>query len=361
MALAAGRRRRRQHDARRLEDASALAMRMTLRGGEDFPGADLKSYSPRARQKEYLGELLGSVTPVPGLEECRDMPWKCLKYDSHWRDVLAMCMPPSELSMHGVLNHGHIEDDREMEEGDADELPAAYLISRSARALKEVAKDVEGGRFGSFHLFVSGPTGEKDWEPFTGEEMGVSEEAAKKRLACADDVFCDFIALEEDMFELGIRDCYPHIHQEGVAKDKTDDALFKCADGLLNFLITCGLSPIIRAQKGTPAEQVGRLLEERIASEMAGMTPKSDAKVGVMRRPLVVIADRTADIPIMLHHACTYQALLNDIMGMHVNAVSLVETAPGGAEGEESAKGKGAERRNITVTVPLSREYDTFW
>jgi hypothetical protein len=92
---------------------------LILRGGSDTAEGGPKLYSPRMKQKAVIEHFLGRMqAPLPlpegddgrgdgdaqrGGEATRpDEPWKAVRYDSHWRDVLAMCIPPSELTMHGT-------------------------------------------------------------------------------------------------------------------------------------------------------------------------------------------------------------------------------------------------------------------
>ena len=92
---------------------------LMLRGGSDMSEGGPKLYSPRLKQKEVIEHFLGRMQaplPLPEADDGQgggdvqgggqatrpDTPWKAVRYDSHWRDVLAMCIPPSELTMHGA-------------------------------------------------------------------------------------------------------------------------------------------------------------------------------------------------------------------------------------------------------------------
>jgi hypothetical protein len=53
---------------------------------------------------------------------------------------------------------------------------------------------------------------------------------------------------DHDFFELGLRDCYSRMHAASPPEVAVLER--RIADGLYNVMATCGLLPIIRAQKG---------------------------------------------------------------------------------------------------------------
>lgn len=228
--------------------------------------------------------------------------------------------------------------------------------------MERVASDVEREMYGSFYLHASAPTQETDWGPLT--EI-VPEQTAQEKIKAVGEVSFDFIALEDDVFELGVRDSYAHLHQEGVPETVRKTALDRVSAGLFNFINTCHLKPIIRAQKGTPAEEVAEQVCARLEELLHDEQPKQDdqqpdelpSHSDCMNRPLIIVTDRITDLSIMLHHACTYQALVHDLLGTHINAVSLTEIVEGS---HDSVNATNATKTH-TMTMPLTKEFDDFW
>ena len=66
-------------------------------------------------------------------------------------------------------------------------------------------------------------------------------------------------------------------------------------------------------------------------------------------RPLLVLADRSLDLMAPLHHPWTYQALLNDLLGLTSNRLTLTDEA---ASGQSKAK---------TKSYDLNSTDDKFW
>ena len=334
----------------------------------------LANYSLVQRQRAHIEEALMHVgRAVDPAEAGATLPFKALLYDPHWRDILALSMPVSELCLHGVLAHGTLH---QASKASSEAAPAVYLVQPTRANLDLVAQDAERRAFRSQHIFASGPTSDAVVADF---EKALP--SPRPRLEWVD-IHLDFLAIGPHVFELGLRDCYKRLHASAAdpqkptqsrpgspppptSSDAADDVIEGTVNGLYNVLSTCHLRPIIRAQLGTRAQEVAdRLLvriRQRLAKDPAAFLPPpcppspppphggAQAAAGgpgegeSKRRPLLVIADRLIDIPIMLHHHCDYRPLVHDCLGIHVNAVTL----PGSNAGE-------------SLTWPLSAR-DSFW
>lgn len=73
-------------------------------------------------------------------------------------------------------------------------------------------------------------------------------------------------------------------------------------------------------------------------------------------RPHVLIVDRSMDLAQPLSHTSTYQALLDDLIGMQLNRVT-VQTVPT----LDSAGGGGGGGASATKTYDLDSDTDLFW
>ncbi len=140
-------------------------------------------------QRKSFDELFARVLPCEGEEEAKDLPFKVLVYDSHWRDVMSMCIKPSELVLHGVFHKEHLG---ERNKTSVPYLPAAYFLRSTKACMDLAAEDVEDELYGSYYVHVGGHTTMDHWKPLM---EGVSEEVGKLRVKSATDIFVDFISL----------------------------------------------------------------------------------------------------------------------------------------------------------------------
>ena len=106
--------------------------------------------------------------------------------------------------------------------------------------------------------------------------------------------------------------------------------------GVLSMIRVFGNIPIIRAPSGGAAEMLAMdvcsALRESLSPRGAAYSLFADAvsasaapvsSSGVSPRPLLLIVDRTSDMIPSLMHTSTYQALIDDLIGLHLNKVTV--------------------------------------
>ncbi|CAJ0958287.1 unnamed protein product, partial [Mesorhabditis belari] len=92
---------------------------------------------------------------------------------------------------------------------------------------------------------------------------------------------------------------------------------------------TLGLVPVIRASKDNAAEQIAIRLDQKLRDNLRdarnNLFAFKSVRAGQLSssRPVLIIADRSADLATMLHHTWTDQALVHDVLGLDQNRVSM--------------------------------------
>lgn len=93
-----------------------------------------------------------------------------------------------------------------------------------------------------------------------------------------------------------------------------------------------GQLPIIRCPRGNAAEMVARKLDSRLRDHLLSTSSSRSSGSGgnlfssataSLQRPLLVVLDRNVDLVPMLSHSWTYQALVNDVLEMKLNRVTV--------------------------------------
>ena len=93
--------------------------------------------------------------------------------------------------------------------------------------------------------------------------------------------------------------------------------------------------PIIRCPKGGAAEHVAVLLDKKLRDNLKARNNLfSEGVLGLssaLTRPLLCLFDRNFDLPTALQHTWTYKPMVQDVLGMKLNKVTLVsaEAGPG--------------------------------
>jgi hypothetical protein len=116
-----------------------------------------------------------------------------------------------------------------------------------------------------------------------------------------------------------------------------------------------GAIPIIRCPKGGAAELIATKLDRKLRDHILNSkdnlfsTNKKSAPGVPSARPVLVIVDRNVDLVPMLSHSWTYQSLVQDVLQMRLNRIT-VETA------DESNPAKGVTKKAYDLN-----SNDFFW
>lgn len=204
---------------------------------------------------------------------------------------------------------------------------AYYIIEESEKNVIQVTKDVQRCGFSEIHIaFLGGAEREMIMKLATSLKVPT----IVRRVV---DLYVGFESLEEKLFALGMQD----VNLESVVK------------GLVSMLVTLGVVPVIRAQKGGIAEKVAELMVERLRQCLDLFVGGKHGVASSFRRPLLLLMDRDFDLQAMMHHTWTYQALVHDCLGLKRNRVEL-KLQTGNTEG-----GRGG------ASHVLDSKVDDFW
>lgn len=94
-----------------------------------------------------------------------------------------------------------------------------------------------------------------------------------------------------------------------------------------------GTIPIIRCPKGGPAELIATKLDRKLRDHILNskdnlFSGNKKALPGVpSTRPVLILVDRNVDLVPMLSHSWTYQSLVQDVLGMRLNRITLDENS----------------------------------
>lgn len=171
------------------------------------------------------------------------------------------------------------------------------------------------------------------------------------------DQYLNFIVAEPDLFSLGLgNDSYWKINSAQTSDEDLDNIVDQIVSGLFDVSVTMGAIPIIRCPKGGAAELIATKLDRKLRDHILNSKDNlfsSNKKTGVAMpssRPVMVIVDRNVDLVPMLSHGWTYQSLVQDVLKMHLNRIT-VETL---VDESDPSKGKTKKAYDLNAT-------DFFW
>ena len=235
------------------------------------------------------------------------------------------------------------------------DVPAVYFVAPTSENIKRIAEDMKKTLYESYYLNFTSVLPKPLLEELASL---VARDGTGHLVQQVYDQYLDYIVLEPNLFELlppsstpspaaaaQQNGTSPNVHgvttYERLNDPKNEQAEIEAetdriAKGLFSTLATMGSLPIIRSPRGNAAELVARKLESKIREHLTTSRGSNLFSEGAgaasswsSSRPLLVVLDRNVDLVPMLAHSWTYQALVQDVLDLKLNRVTVVSTEQG--------------------------------
>ncbi|BGP53445.1 hypothetical protein JCM8202_001088 [Rhodotorula sphaerocarpa] len=302
----------------------------------------------RDKQRTALEQLL-ALNAAPGgpagTAGAQLPTWKVLVMDRTGQDVLATSLRVQDLRTAGVTLHVQLHADRPS----LPDVPAVYFVSPTSANIQRIAADLRRGLYAATYVNFTSALPKNLLEELAET---VAKDGTVENVEQVYDQHLDYLVLAPSLFSLApslssaspspstssappsssngladLRTTYEKLNDPRASEENIEDITDRVARGLFSVLVTMGQLPIIRAPRGNAAEMVARKLDSRLRDHMAssrGVNAFSgQGSEGSFGRSLLVILDRNVDLVPMLSHSWTYQALVNDVLGMKLNRVTV--------------------------------------
>lgn len=282
--------------------------------------------------------------------------WKVLILDKVSQEILATSMRVQDLRDQGVTLHMQLHSDRPP----LPDVPAVYFVEPTSENLKRIADDLARSLYESTYINFTSTLPRPLLEEFAAR---VARDGTAGSVSQVFDQFLDYIVLEPNLFSLlpgppgkpkasapvppttngtgkekeHQTTTYERLNDARCGQEEVELETDRIAKGLFSVMATLGAMPVIRCPRGNAAEMVARKLEGRIQEHIAtakGATNLFSAGSGganawSSNRPLLILLDRNVDLVPMLSHSWTYQALVNDVLDMKLNRITVTTTESG--------------------------------
>eukprot|EP00879_Flechtneria_rotunda_P018857 GHRR01019794.1.p1 GENE.GHRR01019794.1~~GHRR01019794.1.p1 ORF type:complete len:638 (+),score=249.45 GHRR01019794.1:780-2693(+) len=252
--------------------------------------------------------------------------YKVLILDRFCKDVIAPLLRVNELRSQGVTLHLLLEAERQQ----IPDVPAVYFVQPTTANIERIAQDAAQSLYDAMHINFATSISSRLLEQLA---VGVIKANAVRRIAKLYDEYLSFIALEPSLFSLGLPDCYLNLNDPAAKDIQIEAAVSQIVDGLFSVLVTLGVVPIIRSPKGGAAEHVAAALENKLRDHLKArsnlFSEGTSALAATLSRPLLVIFDRNFDLSVMLQHCWSYKPLVQDVLGLKLNRVTLAPDTAG--------------------------------
>ncbi|KAL3466148.1 Sec1-like protein [Aspergillus heterothallicus] len=289
------------------------------------------------------------IISTPILNEDGDPIWKVLVFDNMGRDVISSVLRVNDLRAWGVTIHLNINSTRYP----IPDVPVVYLVEPTPSNIQAIASDLQHGLYSPAYVNFLSSVPRPLLEDFASQ---IATTGTSEHISQVYDQYLNFIVAEPDLFSLGLgKDTYWKINSAKTSDDDLDAIVDKIVSGLFSVSVTMGAIPIIRCPKGGAAELIATKLDRKLRDHILNSkdnlfsTNKKAAPGVPSARPVLVIVDRNVDLVPMLSHSWTYQSLVQDVLQMRLNRIT-VETA------DETNPAKGIAKKAYDLN-----SNDFFW
>lgn len=277
------------------------------------------------RQRDGLIQML-NFNKLPeessgGLDE----KWKVLVYDDFCRDIISPLLKVGDLQKRGVTLHLEIGTARDA----VPDVAAIYFIKPTDETIDRVASDMSRRLYDAFHLNFAQPVPRPLMERLAGKTL---ETDSVRQVSKIFDHSCNFVSLEPCLFTLNQSDSYYQMHRPGLKDTQMMLQLEEVAEGIFSVIATLGRVPVIRAQPGNAAAMIADMVNKKLQQELQNRANYFSSDLA-HQRPVLVLLDRQVDLPVMLLHGWTYQALVHETVATRLNHVTC-KTANGSTQND---------------------------
>ena len=301
----------------------------------------------RLHQPEPLSSSTAQTTTSsspPSFDPLTSGGWKVLIYDQLGSDILSPLLSVGELRRLGITLHINIKLRRDA----VPDTPAIYFLSPTQPNIDALLADLSHQLYSAYHLHFTSSVPRPLLEHLASRsaETGVSG-----RIARVYDEYVQFVCVEEQLFHLAHSQSFVTLNDTTQTDERMSAYVDSIVDSLFSLIVTLNTLPIIRAQPDGAAALVAQRLDDRLRSHLIqrqNLFSGGMSSTG-FQRPLLVLADRSLDLMAPLHHPWTYQALLNDLLGLSSNRLTLTDEA---TPGQPKPKPKSYD---------LNTNEDKFW
>jgi len=308
------------------------------------PAHTAVSFSLRDKEVDAIEKMLNFNKPKDA-KEVWDEPWKVLIYDSLCRDVISPLLRVGDLRKQGVTLHLSLHTERQP----IPDVPAVYFVSPTEENVKRICEDLRNRLYDTYHFNFSCTIPRHLLEMLANSAI---ESDCVSQINKVFDQYLNFVCLEKNMFSLYQSNSFVGFNDPQLSDAQAEKNIGTTVDGLFSMLVTLGVVPIIRAPKNGAAEVVAAQLDTKIHDHIANVGNLFENST-TFQRPVLIILDRNSDLPTMLHHTWTYQALVHDLLSMNLNKVTV--------EVQESDDANANQTKKETKVFDLDSSSDSFW
>ncbi|CAN1770694.1 SEC1 family transport protein SLY1 [Linum perenne] len=273
----------------------------------------------RQKQTECIIRMLNLNQPVNATGTANEEVYKILIYDKFCQNILSPLIHVKDLRKHGVTLYFLIDKDRKP----VHDVPAVYFVQPSQPNIQRIIADASRGLYDSLHLNFSSSIARPLLEDLASGTLG-SESI--QRVAKVHDQYLEFVTLEDGLFSLAQKACYVQLNDPSAGDKEIEDIIERIVSGLFCVIATLAVVPVIRCQRGGPAEMVASALDQKLRDHLLAknnLFTEGGSFMSSFQRPVLCLFDRNFELAVGIQHDFRYCPLVHDVLGLRLNRLSV--------------------------------------
>lgn len=284
--------------------------------------------SLRSRQISNLKKMLHLNTEIEtGLVESTtqttesDLIWKVLILDKKSTSIVSSVLRVNDLLEYGITMHAMIDKRR----AQLEDVPVIYFVEPTPENVATIIKDIENDQYYQFYINFTSSLSRSLLEEFAKK---VALTGKSDRIKQVFDQYLDFIVTEPNLFSLELKDTYYQFNSPSSTEALINEKIDQISNGIFSSVLTMGSIPIIRANKGGPAELIAQRLDAKLRDHVINTrklsTHATDIHSSLSNGNFVLILlDRNVNLTSMFSHSWIYQCMVNDVFKLERNTIKI--------------------------------------
>ena len=244
--------------------------------------------------------------------------FKILLFDVKVFNILSLLLKIYYLREHNISLTLNIKDNREK----MSDIMAIYIISLTKENLDYIYQDINNQIFDNFYInFIAYDTSDNGYknilDDFYNKIANLENNSSIYKISI---IPIDICLYHPKIFSLNLKKPYLLLNSPNISDNVYQNYLSKISIGLFSTLYLMKTYPVVKYHKGFFGDDIIKKIQNEF-NYLFKMCPdiKDDFKLKKnAKRTLLIILDRDIDLPIMLHHACSFAAMVNDCFGIGI-------------------------------------------
>lgn len=267
--------------------------------------------------KDTLEKIFNLNSDNTELEESLKYCFKILLFDDKVFNILSPLLKIYYLREFNISLTMNIKDSREK----MPDIMAIYIITPTKENFNTLFEDIKNQIFDNFYInFIS-------FDNSNNKMTSLLNEFYQKvsNLENCDSIFnisiipIDISLYHPKIFSLNIKKPYLLLNTPNASDEFYQNYISSVSYGLFSLLYLMKSYPIVKYHNGFFGDDIIKRIQSHF-NYLFEKVPECKEKFSIVKNnqhTLLLILDRDIDLPIMLHHACSFGAMINDHIGIN--------------------------------------------